>query len=148
MIIYLVGTINGMINWVHTNINFKFLYETAQDFYKILVSFSCHVCPRVLCLLDGMLFKGKVPEFPNSFFLWWTASVNLEYPYSLPGSKRPYVALVSPVLWRLGGHFWAVCILKCSWLPLQMQGDDPLYSDPRVRPRTHLESSFPVASPG
>lgn len=48
------------------------------------------------------------------------ASVNLEYPYSLPGSKRPYVAL----------------------------GDDPLYSDPRVRPRTHLESSFPVASPG
>ncbi|RVW90343.1 Heterogeneous nuclear ribonucleoprotein Q [Vitis vinifera] len=48
------------------------------------------------------------------------ASVNLEYPYSLPGSKRPYAAL----------------------------GDDPLYSDLRVRPRTHLESSFPVASPG
>ncbi|RVW35171.1 hypothetical protein CK203_100003 [Vitis vinifera] len=56
--------------------------------------------------------KEEIPSRP--------ASVNLEYPYSLPGSKRPYVAL----------------------------GDDPLYSDPRVRPRTHLESSFPVASPG
>ncbi|KAK9289813.1 hypothetical protein L1049_007973 [Liquidambar formosana] len=46
-------------------------------------------------------------------------SVNLDYPYSLPGRKRPYSALV----------------------------EDPLYSDLRAYPRPRLDSSYPVASP-